>query len=554
MSTDESPGGPPPSQPPEAPHGPPPPDVPPPEQPAVPPQQVAGAPGATFGGPGPYNPAPGPYNPGAVPGPYHAAPYGPGPVGGPQPPGPPQFQGMPPPPPGAPAGWPPFQPPNPDVAEKPKGRGCLIAVLVVVCLVAGVLGTACWFLFGLGQGKEQWRAEFKGDNDTQNYLATWFTGNTVVRGELQGLTAYDQATGAERWHVPLVVDDALVCASSSVADEDIAVMAYGKPGHCNYAFAVDLKKGKVLWEKPLNEDEFGDGVDEDEPALAVSGGVVVVNNKTAYDLRDGSKAWSNKQLIKGSEECTAGSYTGGVKLVRTQACSVQEDDLDTPVRGTYTVSEIDPATGDTRWTYNQPRESRFGSDSDDGDVLSTSPLLVREGDKYRILSDEGKPRGLVSIENYRTLGQSETPHRGNPAPGVKASGDTLLVEYREKIEAFDMNSGKRLWGTKSTPKIRYDIVQGEDNRLLAKKEDNDNFSLESDERPFTLVEFDPATGEESELQDFKGYADALSTYQTPYVHDGRLFLSSLVNQGSARELHDIGIEESHSDSMIVFEL
>lgn len=431
----------------------------------------------------------------------------------------------------------------------------MAALSVGGLMVVSLGAVGAWFFLGLGQGQEEWRAEYEGPpSDTQNHAATWFTEKHVVRGQLKDITAYSPADGAEQWKLPVPEKGALICASSPVTGDGVAVLAYGKPGDCDNVFAVDLAKGKKLWEQPVEGSE-------EEPPLAVSGDIVVVGDKTAYRLRDGSEAWQSQKFTEGSGKCTDGSYTGGKNLVRTQACQVETDEFGDPAKGTYSVAGIDARTGAPEWVYKAQSPDELGEPYD-GDVLSTSPLLVRDGDKYRVLSDQGKPRGLVRVDGYDNMGQSEAVRSGGPSPAVKASGDTLLIEHQprgedyERVDAFSMASGKRLWGTKPSPEVSYDLVQGEDERLLAKKKEVDLASVEPQDSeepggsPFSVVTFDPGTGEESEVQDYAGVGDALGDYMVPYLREDQLFLSSVSDRGSAGS--DIS-GDYHSDSMIVLE-
>jgi hypothetical protein len=141
---------------------------------------------------------------------------------------------------------------------------------------------------------------------------------------------------------------------------------------------------------------------------------------------------------------------------------------------------------------------------------------------------------------------------------LAAKGNTLVVEHErdiegESVDGFDMDSGKRLWSTGPSNDVRYDLVQGAVGTLSAVKYDNGTFDPE-DARPFSLVTFDPQTGEEDEQQDFEGFGEALGVYNTPYLDKGRLFLASVSNKGSVGSLEDIsGTDSAQKSSLIVLE-
>ncbi|MDT0378833.1 PQQ-binding-like beta-propeller repeat protein [Streptomyces sp. DSM 42041] len=424
--------------------------------------------------------------------------------------------------------------------------------MLLVLLTAGA-GTGAWFLLGLGRGQTLWSLPYSGGSpDRQNYLSTWFTDKAVVRAQTDGISALDPASGRRLWGTPVPGEGTVVCASSSVASEGVAVLAFGETGSCSTVFALDLATGEVLWDMPVET------LDE-PPSLAVSGKAVVVNDKQAYLLADGSEAWAAKELPT-DDGCTTGTFTGGAQLVRSYGCATKVDEFGAPSALRYTVSEIDPATGKARWEYVAKREDTSPDPLEShGEVLSTSPVVAREATgAYRILSDGGKPRGLVGIEGGRKLGQDAAFLGGSPSPAVAAHEGTLVVEQRHKndeaVDGYDMDSGDKLWSTGPSSDVRYDLVQGAEEGLIATKEANGTFDL-GDTDPFSLVAFDPETGDEDEMQDFDGVGDTLGVWNAAYLHEGGLFLASVSNKGSIGALEDIGaLGEDHDSSLVAFEL
>ncbi len=559
----------PPQQPPAAPaaagggppgFGPPPASVP--QQPGGGPQQAPFPGSPPQGAPGPYAPPPGAppmqgggppvpqpqqYPPGAQPPPGYA---GPGAPAGPPGPGSPG---------GAPAGWPTYAPQNPGMPRqrKGRGRGWLIVFLVVVVIVGAVGGTAAWWALGWGKGRALWTLEYPGQPDTQNYLTTWTTDEYIVRAHPESVLGLDPASGSQKWEVPVPgAPENVVCASSSVSSEGVVVLAYGKVGYCTNVFAVDMKQGEMLWDKPRKDDT------QKVPNLAVSNGTVVVANQTAYRMRDGSQLWKNSEL-EGGKGCTPGIYGGGARLVRTQACEMQEGDLGDVISVAHTTSEIDSQTGEVLWTYRaEERNEEPPYDPADGAILSTSPVVVREtADQFRILSDDGEPRGLVDIKGTNGMGQGLLVMPGSPRPALTASGDVLVVEQKgngdatfEEVMAFDMATGEQLWSSGPSDKVRYNIVQGDDDRLLAVKHDFDTISPNSSKRPFSLVEFDPATGEETEVQDYEGVGLDLGGREVPYLYGDKLILMSIGTDGTVGEFAGEGLNgDRHDLSLVVLE-
>lgn len=451
-------------------------------------------------------------------------------------------------------GIPAMSPAQPQAGKK-KGKGCLITMLVIFVVVALGAGSAAWFFLGLGKQDALWALPHSNKKgDTENYLSTWFTDKAVVRAQQDGISALDPATGKRIWGTPVPGEGTIICEASPVAAKNIVVLGYGEPGSCTTVFALDLTQGKVLWKLPVKMPEQA----SEPPSIAVSGDTVVVNDKAAYALKDGSKQWTAKDLDRKSG-CSSGTFVGGPKLVRSVACATKVDEYGSPEELRLDVSEIDPSSGRIKWTYTGQEE--VGADIDiDSRLLSTAPIVAREGkDTYRILSDSGKPRGSLTDRAGDYFDNDLAFLGGSPKPYVVAAEGTLLLRHSrhgdEFITAFDMDSGKQLWEKASSRSdVRYDIVQGFDGKLGALRW-TDTFFDPNDERPFSLVTFDPKTGAEDEVQNFTGFGDALDTFQAEYVHDGRLFVASVSNSGTLMSDNNIGVvDRSHESSLIAYDL
>lgn len=445
----------------------------------------------------------------------------------------------------------PQSPPAP-VEEKKRGSGCLITVLVFLTLITLGAGTGAWFFIGFGKGEAVWSLPYSGgDPDRQNYLSTWFTDTSVIRAQQDGISALDPATGERQWGTGVPGEGTVVCAASAVTSQNIAVLVAGRPSSCDTVFAVDLATGKVRWTLPVE-------ASDEPPSLAVSGGAVVVEDEGAYRLKDGSKAWSVADLPR-KDGCTAGTFVGGPKLVRSYGCPTAKDEFDDVVKARYTISEVDPASGEARWTYTAQAEDVDVPSDFDGEIVSTSPIIVREAPKsYRVLSEGGEPRGVIELDGRLSLGEGLVFLGGSPSSATAVQGDTLLVEQRLNndgaLYAYDMDSGDELWSTKkSNEDVQYDIVRGTEDSLKAVKYESGTFDL-GDKNPFSLVTFDPATGDEEEVQEFGGVGDTLGVWAVPYVHHDRLFLASVSNKSWMRALQDFGgFGESHDYSLVALQ-
>lgn len=553
MSTAEGPGGQPQSQPPVPPQ-PPAPTHQAPTQPAFGPLSSP----PSQGQPGAQQPAQGQFGPPAVPGqspagapsvPQESVPYG---GWGPS------ASGQVVPPAGAPAGWPGQPPQSPQAPRKKrKGLGCLISFLVVLALLLIPVGAGAWLWAGIGKGDVLWTVDFASTRgDTQNYRATWFTDKYVVRAEMKSVLGLDEQTGKQAWSVLVPDHDAIICSASSVSSQGVAVLAYGKMGYCSHAFAVDMKAGKLLWDKALHKNT------REQPSIAVAGGTVVLEDGMAYGLHDGKARWKSGQLA-GGHDCSSGAFTGGDTLVRTQSCAVTEDS------SRFVISKVDPQTGHVKWTYEAEKGHADGSTAEtDGQVLSTSPVvaLVAE-DAYRVLTETGEPQALLEMDAGPFLRRRSLFKPGSPSATVTASGDTLVVKHPNSsqggaddvVEAFSVSTGKQLWSKDSqSGDVWYTLAEADGDRLVAMKYDSDVFTFPPDKKVSSLVEFDPVTGAETEIQNYQAIGETLGFkyYATPYLHDGKLFMASAGADTSVGELVDEGGPigaEFHPLSLVVLE-
>ena len=450
-----------------------------------------------------------------------------------------------------PQGGMPSMPPVQPSAGKKKGKGCLITMLVIFVVFALAAGSGAWFFLGLGKQDALWALPHTNEKgDTENFLSTWFTDKAVVRAQQDGISALDPASGKRIWGTPVPGDGTIICDASPIASKSKVVLAYGKPGSCTTVFALDLTQGKVLWKLPVKKADT-------LPSLAVSGGTVVVNDEAAYALEDGSKEWAAKSLAH-KHGCSTGTFVGGPKLVRSLACATKVDEYGSPEEVRYDISEVDPSSGHVKWTYTGQQQEQ--ADLDNGEVLSTAPIIAREGaDSYRILSDTGKPRGRLHLKGRGYVGEQDAFLGGSPEPSVQSVGGTLVLKQSGDIMSFDMDSGKRLWkkkadGAGGDENIRYYLVQGDDGKVEAIKYRRPFFDP-NEKHPFSLVTFDPKTGAEDAVQDFSGFGDSLGTFQARYVHDGRLFMASVSNEGTLLASNDISYyDSSHASSLMAYDM
>ncbi|WP_327672005.1 MULTISPECIES: PQQ-binding-like beta-propeller repeat protein [unclassified Streptomyces] len=462
----------------------------------------------------------------------------------------------------APQQFTPVHPPSSTPGKK-RGKVLMIFLLVLSVIMSGVFGSVAWILLDPTKTEVEWSLPYYGgESDTQNYLGTWFTGKNVIRAQTDGVSALDADSGDLQWGMAAPGKGAsTICHASSVSSEDIAILAVGAVHDCNGLFALDLKTGKKLWQHKISKRQDG-------PSTAVSGGTVVVNDKIAYDLRTGKQLWKDsKKETYGGKPCEGQGYVGGKQLVRVQLCTTRWA-YGSPDGQSSTAAGVDPATGKAKWTYAMgDGEWEYGEDAT---VVSTSPVIVGvpqdiKKNGYTVLQDDGKARNTMvlgeDLEAYSSadsyFSQQEAATEGDPRAALKVIGNTLYIAEKHDgsglgsaIDAYDLDSGKRVWSTGTSEGVEYSLVQGSGDELLALKQDDSGWREENfggDGYPMYLVSIDPKSGSETQKQYYGKLDGALGQdgWAMPYVHDGSMFLASVSNTGKSSV-----VSEAHEASLI----
>ncbi|WP_425828788.1 PQQ-binding-like beta-propeller repeat protein [Streptomyces fractus] len=460
-----------------------------------------------------------------------------------------------------------FRPMHPasQAPGKKRGQGLTIFLLVLSIIVTAVFGSVAWLLLDPTKTSVEWSLPYYGSQtDTQNYLGTWFTGDTVVRAQTDGISALDTDSGDLQWGMAAPGKGAsTICHASSVSSEGIAVLAVGTVHSCNGLFALDLKTGNKLWQHTIPKRDDG-------PSTAVSGGTVVVNDKTAYDLRSGKQLWQDsKNGTYGGKACKGEGYVGGKQLVRVQRCTTRWVGV-APEEQSSTAAGVDPATGKAKWTYDMGKgDWGYG---DDATIVSTSPVIVGvpwavKKNGFTVLDDNGKVKSDLVLGGAgssrpaeSSFSQREGATAGDPEAALKVIGNTLYIaEVRDTsslwsaIDAYDLDSGKRIWSTGIRTDVQYVLVQGTGDELMAVKHDDNSWredTFGSDGYPMYLVSLDPKSGTETQKQ-YYGHLDGAlgqDTWAMPYLHDGSLFLASVSNSGERVE--GTTMDQAHESSLI----
>lgn len=270
----------------------------------------------------------------------------------------------------------------------------------------------------------------------------WFNGGNVVKQSPTAVTAYDIATGTQRWQVPAPAN--YTCNASQQVGNKVALQ-YG-PG-CANLMVVDTAAGRMLWHQSLPNPTSGDYA-EGYSVIAVSGSTLAVGtpglNTFAYDVATGKGLWS----LRNGDECAVDGYAGGPELIKVYRCGWDKT--------TEHVARVDPATGQALWTWDAPAGTSVIS------VLSTNPVVLgitaghSEGltDIWDI--DGGRLRSQVSLGNgsgrYGKYAVTCPMEPLPPCNNVLVSGNTLYLatnanptgpqhKYINEIHAFDLTTG-----------------------------------------------------------------------------------------------------------------
>ncbi|WP_405598698.1 PQQ-binding-like beta-propeller repeat protein [Streptomyces sp. NBC_01410] len=481
----------PPAQPPQMPPGPPqgpPPGAPGYGYPQQPAQPGYGYPQQAPGQPGPYNQQPGPYN--QQPGPYGGYPTQP------------QYPGAPTPP-GSGGGF--F-----------KGKpGVIIGAAVAGLLV---IGGGTYLALSGGDDKKNEKNVSKSDdpkptgsesvdqgdgsgdgregNDDLNagrkpgeakvlflskndvdlprngaeVFGPWVAGDTVAKAMYKEVVGYSVTDGKKKWSVPLSAE---VCSAPVQTSTDGKIVVGVKDGltdkaKCLDLQMIDLKTGKAGWKKSIPKSTGFFALSDF--TLSISGNTLAAGgsgNSYGFSMTDG------KQLFKGpSEGCKPFAFAGGTKLLAAASCPTS--DYNKPK---HQLSEVDPATGKAKWTYNAPVGWEIGK------VYSVSPVVIslnqREPKKWSIvaLTDNGKPRSQIQGGKdkfaprcgggFVVFGQNL-----EGCTGVAADASTFYMATEtaygtaNDVVAFSLDTGKEKWRSPAGGKRKMTPLRMENGSVL----------------------------------------------------------------------------------------
>ncbi|MFG3252589.1 PQQ-binding-like beta-propeller repeat protein [Streptomyces sp. NPDC048172] len=248
---------------------------------------------------------------------------------------------------------------------------------------------------------------------------------------LVGLSA---SSGERRWQLPLPKGSEGLCAlSERVNDKGIGgVLLKGEDGECSLAAAVDARKGRVLWTKPLSEPSQPSS---DSPGVSVSERTLTATVSWREVVRfrldgdePGRKLPALPPLSKSVNAPIGADHDGRHIVLRTA----------------HAFMLYDADKGTRLWQHRVPREGSHLT----GGLLSADPVVLDAAEKghrhYRAYG-AGKLLGKELIRSGR-----DAPFTGRGVLVARFVNDP-------RVRAYDMRTGKEVWARTFSP---FDLFVG----------------------------------------------------------------------------------------------
>ncbi|CAG6399362.1 PQQ-like domain-containing protein [Actinacidiphila cocklensis] len=364
-------------------------------------------------------------------------------------------------------------------------------------------------------------------DNLKTVFGIWFTDKYVVKGEIDKVVAYDEATGNQAWTLP--APSRGDCAAARDTYQNLAAIQYGPS--CNKVMVFDLTTGAQKWSVDL-PGATGSKTDFDYSQMAISGdtvGVDWLSGSIGYRLSSHAILWQG-----GNGNCEDDGYGGGSQFVVIVNCDYQ----------TYKVQVIDPDNhGKAKWTWTAPGGTEVNA------IVSTDPVVVVLGTDNSSATDVvtlagGRMQSRISLGTDKydvSLGDNGAQDVHN----VLVSKDTVYLTLRSQgdskgqvlsgIVAFNTSDGKQKWVAKPADKQDILAVDFVDGQVLALEPPDYDV-------PGQLVTVDPATGAMKKFAGFtdgsKDHVDLSDLENYPYWHNGHFYqVTHTVYEGNDDEMY-----------------
>ncbi|MEV6974585.1 PQQ-binding-like beta-propeller repeat protein [Kitasatospora sp. NPDC093806] len=339
-------------------------------------------------------------------------------------------------------------------------------------------------------------------------LAIWGGDKTAIRADTTGIRAVNTSDGKEAWSIPVPSGAKEFCSASySTNKGHVAAIALNTgDSDCSTIAAVDVNAGKLLWTVKVGKDRIS------SPTLTITDKVIGIggNMAGAVNVTDGSPAWSFQPREK---DCSTYGTAAGAQIVVTDRCY----GLSTTVKSQLVVVETD-----TGKVLSPAPTTLSGSIERVDKVVSDAPLVLvmssgPNGDYILPFDKTFKPGNQMSVKEpgYDSLRLSG---QGDAFTQSLVSGTTLYVQTnptKPSINAYDLNTGKRIWSTDGKAKDGLRLVSGTDKdgkvrAILDMGYGNDN-------KLVTLAPADGAVTELGSLADNKSSSLSISLSLNEFV-------------------------------------
>ncbi|MFD9686246.1 PQQ-binding-like beta-propeller repeat protein [Kitasatospora sp. NPDC059088] len=333
-----------------------------------------------------------------------------------------------------------------------------------------------------------WNAPTPSNTDATNQLlGIWGTDKYAVRVDSDGVKAYNLVDGKQAWNIPVPSGSKEVCSASYTANsKNVAAVAFNTGDYdCSTIGAVDLTSGKLLWTVKATADRLS------QPTLSVTDNVVAVggNAVAGLNISNGQPAWQYQPRDK---DCTMRARAAGSQIAISDRCYmtsgpksqlviVNADSgkaASSPITLTGTIEQVDSVVQDKPLVL----------------VITNGP----NGDYILPFDKDNKPGNQMSVkeagsDSLRLSGQDTAFTRN------VVSGSTLYVQVnptKPAINAYDLNTGKRLWaaspGSASGSDIRLVTGTDKDGKVRA-------LVSQGYDKPSRLVTLSPTDGSMTDI-------------------------------------------------------
>ncbi|WP_123458543.1 PQQ-binding-like beta-propeller repeat protein [Streptomyces sp. PanSC19] len=280
----------------------------------------------------------------------------------------------------------------------------------------------------------------------------WTVGDTVVQALYKKVTAHRLSDGAELWTVHLPTP---VCETPAAPTPDgkVVVVRQNREAwsgyRCDQLQMIDLRTGRTGWHRQLTR--TGSGDDTIIVNTALSGDVLAVGQgmkAAAYRVGDGTKLYDIPLEEPG--RCHPDDVAGGARLLVKADCAISVD----RTRSYSQLRALDPRTGKVLWRFRTPPGWEVGR------VLSVDPVVLTtfrgvRRDDWRVvaLRPDGKLRTTIDPRAKGFTYCADAGESGEDiqeCDGTLVGPDTVYLGGTDRVGAYDLGTGKFLWGVRSS--------------------------------------------------------------------------------------------------------